>query len=325
MRNVLYRITQAVVLVAVAASFIHADSFTYIKKKTVAGGGSSPVWKMLVADAGNNRLVMRTGSMATYDNQVTTAGAGDNLSLPQNVSILGQVLFAVDSNNNRIAKYNLSNLVFILKAGSSGSGDNQVNYPLSILAFGDNVYISDTYNDRILVWLASDLSFVTKFGTTGAGDNNFSHPDGLATDGSVLLVADTYNHRIKKHNLITLAYIGEYFNAGVTPSGVATDGTYIWVTDINNNIVVKLLLSDMSYVDYCGSTQGSGDTQFSHPDGIAYDNGALYVADRDNSRISKWASSCSTTTGFLDKYGTNGTGNDQLDNTVYGVAIGYQQ
>ena len=62
---------------------------------------------------------------------------------------------------------------------------------------------------------------------------------------------------------------------------------------------------------------GSGDGQFSSPQGIAVDSsGNVYVTDTQNNRIQKFDSSDT----FLTKWGSFGTGNIQFD-SPQGIAI----
>jgi len=64
-------------------------------------------------------------------------------------------------------------------------------------------------------------------------------------------------------------------------------------------------------------SNGTGDGQFDHPDGVAVDSsGYVYVADSMNSRIQKFTSSGD----FVAKWGSEGTGDGQF-NYPYGVAV----
>ena len=62
---------------------------------------------------------------------------------------------------------------------------------------------------------------------------------------------------------------------------------------------------------------GTGNGQFSAPEGIAIDAADnIYVADTGNHRIQKF----NTSGTFVTKWGTNGTGDGQFD-TPWGVSI----
>jgi len=64
-------------------------------------------------------------------------------------------------------------------------------------------------------------------------------------------------------------------------------------------------------------SSGSGNGQFSHPDGIAVDaSGNVYVVDISNNRVEKFSS----TGTYITQWGSPGTGNRQF-NTPIGVAV----
>jgi tripartite motif-containing protein 71 len=64
-------------------------------------------------------------------------------------------------------------------------------------------------------------------------------------------------------------------------------------------------------------SQGSGNSQFNDPLGVAIDSaGNVYVADSNNNRIQKFSASGM----FITKWGSSGTGDGQL-NMPYGVAV----
>ena len=63
------------------------------------------------------------------------------------------------------------------------------------------------------------------------------------------------------------------------------------------------------FVTKWGSSQGSGDGQFSTPIDVAVDSsGNVYVADYGNSRTQKFNSSGT----FITKWGSNGSGDGQF-------------
>ena len=88
---------------------------------------------------------------------------------------------------------------FLLKWGSSGTGDGQFDHPgkLAVDTAG-NVYVGDLNNNRIQKF-TSDGVFVTKWGSLGTRDGQFYSPGGVAFGGfRNVYVADTGNHRIQK-------------------------------------------------------------------------------------------------------------------------------
>ena len=89
-------------------------------------------------------------------------------------------VFVADTYNYRIVKRLASDLSFVSKIGTLGSGDDQFDHPYGIAVSGDYVYVADTWNHRIVKRLASDLTFVSKIGTEGSGDDQFEYPVGIA-------------------------------------------------------------------------------------------------------------------------------------------------
>jgi hypothetical protein len=69
-----------------------------------------------------------------------------------------------------------SDLSYISKIGSAGSGNDQFDQPSGISKMGDYIFVSDKANHRIHKRLASDLSFVSMFGTLGTGNDQFNQP-----------------------------------------------------------------------------------------------------------------------------------------------------
>ena len=70
-------------------------------------------------------------------------------------------LYVADTSNHRIVKRQCSDLSYVSKIGSSGSGDDQFNNPYGITTDGTYLYVADTYNHRIVKRQCSDLSYYT--------------------------------------------------------------------------------------------------------------------------------------------------------------------
>ena len=116
---------------------------------------------------------------------------------------------------------------FSLKWGIRGSGDGEVEPPLSVAVASDgSLYVADTYNHRVQKFTSEGV-FVSKWGTEGTGDGQFDEPGGLgvAADGSVY-VADSKNSRIQKFTSDGV-FISKWGTEGTgdgqfdTPEGVA--------------------------------------------------------------------------------------------------------
>jgi sugar lactone lactonase YvrE len=146
---------------------------------------------------------------------------------------------------------------------------------------------------------ASTLMFTIGGETPGAAGTLFSVP-ALASGASstvtrqATLIAQNYR------NTAT----ADYPNA-VTESNETNN------TSIHDYYVVE----SYEFVLKWG-TQGSGDSQFNYPAGIAVDSsGNVYVADTDNYRIQKFSADGT----FVTKWGSYGTGDGQF--VPYGIAV----
>src|SRR3989339_552159 len=236
----------------------------------------------------------------------------------------GTYIYMTDYGNHRIVKRLASNLSYVAKIGSLGSGNDQFSNPTGIATDGINVYVVDTGNNRIVKRLAADaLTYVSKIGSVGSGNDQFDFPTGIVVSGININVADTSNNRIVKRLASDLSYVAKIGSAGSgndqfsNPADIATDGTNVYVADSYNYRIVKRPVSDaLTYVSKIGSA-GSGNDQFSNPAGIATDGTNVYVADTGNNRIVKRLAS---NLSYVSQIGSLGTGNDQF-NAPNGIAV----
>lgn len=163
---------------------------------------------------------------------------------------VGDLLIA-DGNNDRITSCYYTGS-FGLNAGSSGTGDNQMDLPHGICSDGIHCYHTDFNNDRIIKRKCSDLSYVSKIGTLGTGDDQFYSPMFITTDKTHIYIGDFMNHRIKKHLCSNLSYVSKIGTYGTgddqftAPYGICNDGTHLYIVDSNR--IVKRLCSDLSFV-----------------------------------------------------------------------------
>jgi len=224
-------------------------------------------------------------------------------------------IFIADTHNHRIMQRKFSDMSYISKIGSLGTGDDQFNLPRRICSDDTYIYVVDTTNNRIVKRLKSDLSFVSKIGSAGPGNDQFGEPMGICINAGILYVANYDYSNIKIHRASDLSYITKFGTAGAGdnqfngPKDVATDGTYLYIADCDNHRIKKHLLSTYAYVSKIGS-QGTGDDQFNQPHSIATDGILLFVADTANSRIHK---RLAADLSFVSKIGTVGSGDDQFD------------
>jgi len=224
-------------------------------------------------------------------------------------------VYVADTSNHRIKKHKCSDLSYVSKFGSLGSGDNEFNNPHGICTDGTYLYIADTENHRLKKHLISDFSFVNEIGSFGSGDDQFSSPRGICTDGTYLYIADSVNYRIKKHKCSDLSYVSKFGSLGSgdnefnNPHGICTDGTYLYISDQQNHRIKKHKCSDLTYVNQFGS-HGAGNNEFAMPHEICLDDTHLYICDADNYRVKKHLISDYS---FVSEIGSYDGGDNQFD------------
>jgi tripartite motif-containing protein 71 len=233
-------------------------------------------------------------STGVYVSQFGSNGSGDGqFSNPNGIAIDSSGnIYVADSNNHRIQKFDSSG-VYVSQFGSSGSGDGQFNSPAS-LAFDSsgNIYVADTTNHRIQKFTSGGV-YVSQFGSSGTGDGQFSSPKGIVIDSSGnIIVADTNNERIQKFDSSGV-FVSKFGSLGSAngffgsngPRNLALDASgNIFVADTTNHRIQKFTSGGV-YVSKFGSS-GTPDGQFSSASTVAiHPNGAIYVADLNNSRV----------------------------------------
>jgi uncharacterized repeat protein (TIGR02543 family) len=230
-----------------------------------------------VADTYNNRI-LKFDSGGVLQTSWGTWGTGNNqFEYPDDVAADNSgYVYVTDHDNNRVLKFdNSGNPVgspWGLPGGASGDGNGEFHLPWGIACDSTgHVYVVDNGNNRVQVF-ASDGTFLGKWGTFGtSGDDQFNSPLGIAVDGAEVYVADVGNNRIQK-----------FYNY-IPPTGPAYIGVFNWKF----------------------GSQGSGQDQFSGPNGVALDNAKnIYVADTGNDRIQKF-SQYTLTTNKVDPSGQN--------------------
>lgn len=201
----------------------------------------------------------------------------------------------------------------VCRNGVSGSSNGDLSSPsaLAIAPNGD-IWVTSLAGNRIDVFHPSG-EWVRRVGSTGIGNGQLREPRGIAIDskGNVW-VADTTNHRLEEFN-----EKGEFLRvAGITspglletPMAVTVDSADdVLVADYGSDQVVEYS-STGSFIRQFGST-GSGNGQFSQPDGIAIDpQERIWVADVGNDRVEGFDASGH----YLTQFGSTGSGEGQLD------------
>jgi cysteine-rich repeat protein len=233
-----------------------------------------------VADLNNNRVrrVDAAGRITTIAGNGTISTAGDGgqatssgLWHPTGVAVdgLGN-LYIADKDAHRVRRVDPNGIITTVAGdgtqGFVGDGGAAINaklyYPIAVAVDGlGNLYIADSGNHRIRrVDTMGTITTLAGNGTPGfSGDGGvatsaqLNSPSGIVHDGAGrLYIADTANHRIRRLEL-GVGFI--YPVAGNGTPGYSGDGGDARLAQLRN------------------------------PFGVAYESGALLVADTDNHRI----------------------------------------
>jgi uncharacterized protein (TIGR03437 family) len=256
---------------------------------------------LYIADLGNARVrkVTTAGIISTVAGSTPGAGA---LAAPRNLAFdSAGNLYVSDFAGHKILRVNLDgSLTTVAGAGIPGySGDGgpalkaQLSYPTA-LAFDryDNLYIGDSQNHairRITGGMASGV-----MGTLA----RVATPTGLAFDASgTLQVADPSGGQILRippsGQTTAIGVVAR--DVAIAPNGalLASAGTLVHRIEPSGILTIAAGGGNPAYGDQADARAA----RLNHPSGVAVDAvGNLYIADRDNHRIRRVATSGIITT-----------------------------
>jgi DNA-binding beta-propeller fold protein YncE len=151
-------------------------------------GGTRTVW---VADTKNNRLQeFRPDGSPTGRKFGKPGVAVGQLKWPFAVTAVGTDLIVVDSNNNRVQRWDPSGpSVEWTATGGSGLSFGK---PKAVAVAGSRVYVADTQQDRVVVLDATTGAFIDAF-----GNEPLSSADGIAVEpNGEIWVSDSARQRL---------------------------------------------------------------------------------------------------------------------------------
>ena len=230
-------------------------------------------------------------------------------------------VYVSDSFNNRIFKRLRSDLSFVAKIGTFGTGIDQFKNPIGIAADDTYLYIAESDGHRIQKRVKSNLGYVDRIGSSGSGNDQFSNPQGMCVDETYIYVADAGNNRIVKRLKSNLSYAGKIGSLGSgnnqfdSPAAICCNDTHIFVVDVYNHRIHQRLKSDLSLVRLVG-TEGQGNDQFYYPLGIGCDDLYVFVGDGLNHRVHV---RLSANLAYVRIFGSSGDGNNEF-NRPMGIA-----
>ena len=273
-----------------------------------------------------------------------TFGSGDGqFKGPQGIAVdSSDNVYVADSQNTRIEKFDSSGTY--IDQWATEANPNGIAVDSS-----GNVYATEVLQNQVEKFDSSGNP-VTTWGSPGTAEGEFSDPFGIATDPSGnVYVNELTNGRVQEFDssgvfvrmwgwgvddgTSALQTCTSSCQAGLINGsedgkikfpdlGIAVDSSdNVYVSEQGNSRIEEFDVSGatVSFTRKWG-TQGSGDSQFNNPQGVAIDptNANVYVADRDNGRVEEFTSSGV----FVKTLGHSfGTGDGELLNPD-GVATG---
>ncbi len=212
-----------------------------------------------------------------------------------------------------------TNLPFISKWGTTGTGAGQFDSPIGVAIAADgSVYVVDRGNDRIQKFTSTG-GFLFQWGTSGSVDGEFNNPQDIAvnSNGDVYVV-DHNNSRIQVFDSSGV-FIAKWgvFGAGDSefdqPDGIGIDASdNVYVADTSNHRIQKFSSAGTFLTKW--GVNGAADGEFNFPEDVAIDSvGDVYVTDGVNERIQKFSSSGT----FITKWGSVGAGAGQFEYPYY--------
>lgn len=245
-------------------------------------------------------------------------------ALPTKIAVNAKRVAISDTGHNEIRIFDHSGkLLTTIGSGKAGFADGkfaqaQFNLPQGLALIGDDLYVADTDNQRI-----RRIDFATQTVTTVAGNGERAfltetHATALntplnspwsleAVDGS-LYIAMAGEHEIWRYDPKTGKLVvyagtgGEGMQDGARllaqfaqPSGLAYHNHNLYVADPESSSIRQINLQTGLVITLVGKglfTFGDRDgpadrALLQHPQGLAYLNGALYIADTFNNAIRK--------------------------------------
>jgi len=182
------------------------------------------------------------------------------------------------------------------RIGQAGAGAGRLNYPTGLAITEERLIVCDTNNGRVAEF---DLTgtFLHTIGGLGIATAKLAMPNGVAVDPPWVWVANTRGHVVQRYDIETGAlersfgYLGDDAAppaAGTTdhkwrlPTAIAAGAERVFVLDGKHDRVVAL---DREGALVWATRPTAGGVGLSRPQGLAFADDALIVADTGNRRL----------------------------------------
>ena len=279
------------------------------------------VGNLYVADISNDRImVLNRNSGATIRTWGTTGSGDGQFNHPAGLAIdSNDRVYVTDLNNHNVQVFN-SDGTFLTKWGSFGTGNGQFQNPLAIaLDSAGRIYVSDSSNHRVQVFsnplfaTLSNLTLSTGTLRPNVTPGTLNYHVGVANSVTSITLTPTVSIAGA-----TVTVNGSAVTSGSASSAIslsqgtnsipivvtAQDGTTltysVTVTRQRippaNGVAATLVLGQTNFTS---GTSGATSTTLTGPGDIAIDptSGKVFVSDRGNHRVLRFASLASLSSG----------------------------
>lgn len=257
-------------------------------------------WLLAIATLASHPAIAQT---YLYLGDIGTSGPGA-LNFPNDVQIdaVSHNILVSDAHNNRVVVFNSAG-TYLKSFGTGGIGDGQFNYPTGIAIDPQtrDIFVADYYNYRVERF-GSDGTYLSQFAMVG----DHMTPCGVVIQpGSRNIVVSTgYGASVQRFapNLSYLGPFGDSTNFDYACfMTIAANGNILVADETVNN--VQTFTPAGAAVSQFGS-YGSGNGQFSSPNGMVIDPGTghILVVDSGNDRIQVFDASGN----YLSQFGGTG-------------------
>lgn len=229
------------------------------------------------------RTVIDPNAPPSFSYMIYGGFGDDTLSKPMDVAVIGQFIYATDTNNKRVQVFDIGgNPIF--KFGEDGTGKGQFKFPYGIAGDKDgNVYVADLYNGCVTVH-DSKGNFLKYFAESKPEEKILEAPGGIRIFDDKVYVTDiqrskVYVFDLNGKKLLDIGEVGTKEGQFRAPNAVTVDKEgNIYVVDTGNQRV-QVFDKEGKYIKVInGSPNGKGDSVFVNPRGIAIDSrGIIYV------------------------------------------------